>query len=74
MGRNANRKAIMDALDSLIGWGSDPQWTGNVIEVWHKASEQGHSHITEYLILKVLRERGKSLGRGQYRVRRKDLH
>ena len=73
MGRNADRRAILGALDSLIGWGSEGSWIGNVVEVWHKVSDQGNSHISEYLIRKVLRERGRSMGQGQYRVLRKDV-
>ena len=74
MGRLADRKAIVSALDLLVGWGSDASWIGNVVEVWTKVSDQGNSHITEYLIRKVLREIGEPKGQGQYQVRRKDLH
>jgi hypothetical protein len=62
--------AVFQALDSLVG---SQEWVGNVEEVGMRCCEQGNSATSDYAIRKILREKGESLGRGQYRVTRKAL-
>lgn len=73
MMRFANRRALTSALDSLIGWMPSKGWVGTIGEVREEAKKQGHTHLSDYVIRKYLQERGKALGKGQYKVLRKDL-
>ena len=67
------RQAVVHTLDALLGWSNKAEWVGNVQEVWLEISKRGDSWVSDYSIRKVLREKGESLGRGQYRITRMNL-
>lgn len=67
--REHQRRCVLSAIDSLLGCAMPAEWVGNVVEVGSKAREQGHE-VSDYMIRKVLREFGESIGHGQYRITR----
>lgn len=70
MSQWGDRRAVLEALDSLHGWGDNP-WIGSVQEVQLKLHKLGHSRISDYVIRSVLLGHGERLGRGQYIVTRR---
>lgn len=70
--RLQNRRAIVSALDSLLGWGSDEKWVGGLQEIRNEIKRQGYWVPGDYLIKKVVLEHGGEwLFRGRYRITRK---
>ena len=69
-GDSRMRSSVFNALDSLLGWKSDGEWTGTVKQVVEKCRAQG-AYATEYAARKVLKEVGsRAVGRGLWRVSR----
>ena len=67
------RVRVVEALNSLVGWGNNASWQGNVEEVGMQLLREGHGYISDYIIRAVLKERGSVVRRGQYRVTRHGL-